>query len=149
MKNILEANTKVEVLARIKVLTESSTAKWGKMNVNQMIVHCTDQIRMTSGEVKTADTSTFFSRTFMKFMAMRVKAPKGKVETLPEVSQEISGTKPIGFEADRDTLLVKLEEFLNASGPFHAHGFFGDFTKEQWARMIYQHLDHHLEQFGA
>ena len=31
----------------------------------------------------------------------------------------------------------------------HAHTFFGPLTPEEWARLMYKHLDHHLRQFGV
>jgi transposase InsO family protein len=29
----------------------------------------------------------------------------------------------------------------------HPHFFFGPLTPEEWAALMYQHLDHHLRQF--
>jgi hypothetical protein len=40
-----------------------------------------------------------------------------------------------------------------ASGPAgctnHPHSFFGRLTPEEWAILMYKHLDHHLRQFGV
>jgi hypothetical protein len=33
--------------------------------------------------------------------------------------------------------------------PAQAHSFFGRLTPEEWATLMYKHLDHHLRQFGA
>ncbi|WP_424351099.1 DUF1569 domain-containing protein [Lutimonas sp.] len=29
------------------------------------------------------------------------------------------------------------------------HPFFGELNREEWARLVYKHLDHHLKQFGG
>ena len=31
----------------------------------------------------------------------------------------------------------------------HPHSFFGRLTPEEWAVLMYKHLDHHLRQFGV
>ena len=31
----------------------------------------------------------------------------------------------------------------------HPHTFFGPLTPDEWARLMYKHLDHHLRQFGV
>jgi hypothetical protein len=40
-----------------------------------------------------------------------------------------------------------------AAGPqgctTHPHAFFGSLTPDEWAILMYKHLDHHLRQFGA
>jgi hypothetical protein len=40
-----------------------------------------------------------------------------------------------------------------AAGPAgctaHPHAFFGSLAPDQWAILMYKHLDHHLRQFGA
>jgi LPS sulfotransferase NodH len=31
----------------------------------------------------------------------------------------------------------------------HPHSFFGQLTPDEWAILMYKHLDHHLRQFGV
>ncbi len=31
----------------------------------------------------------------------------------------------------------------------HPHSFFGRLTPDEWAILMYKHLDHHLRQFGV
>ena len=31
----------------------------------------------------------------------------------------------------------------------HPHTFFGPMTPDEWAILMYKHVDHHLRQFGA
>ena len=41
MKTILDQTTRDQLLRRIDTLNENSKPKWGKMNVYQMLKHCT------------------------------------------------------------------------------------------------------------
>ena len=56
------------------------------------------------------------------------------------------------FETEKRELTDLLKQFNNA-GPDKVgrfpHPMFGSFTKEQWGKSMYKHLDHHLMQFGA
>ena len=49
--------------------------------------------------------------------------------------------------------LVGLIDRYTTGGPGvctkHPHFFFGPLTPEEWAALMYQHLDHHLRQFGV
>jgi len=39
---------------------------------------------------------------------------------------------------------------LHSSGCVaHPHSFFGRMTPDEWAVLMYKHVDHHLRQFGA
>ena len=51
------------------------------------------------------------------------------------------------------TRLARLVDRFTAGGraacTTPTHPFFGRLTPEQWAELMYKHLDHHLRQFGA
>ena len=56
------------------------------------------------------------------------------------------------FEVERQRLCESIDRFA-AGGPgictTHPHFFFGPLTPVEWATLMYQHLDHHLRQFGV
>jgi hypothetical protein len=56
------------------------------------------------------------------------------------------------FETERKRLSTLISRFA-AVGPAgctaHPHAFFGSLTPDEWAVLMYKHLDHHLRQFGA
>jgi hypothetical protein len=56
------------------------------------------------------------------------------------------------FVVERQALRESIDRFAK-SGPAactkHPHFFFGPLTPEEWAVLMYQHLDHHLRQFGV
>ena len=152
MKSIFISEDLESILARIEKLEPESEHLWGIMNVHQAVCHCSDAIRMDLGELLVPDVSNFFSRTFIKWLAMRSeRIPKGS-PTGRELDQvKGGGTAPTTFEQDRAGLKKLIEEF--GSKPidfkFAAHPFFGKLTRKQLGEHSYKHLDHHLRQFGC
>ena len=153
MKNILNTNNREEIFSRISILKETDNALWGKMNVNEMLCHIADQVRVAINQIKVKDFSNFFTRIIAsKLVLFGMPAPKGKVKTFPEIDLEKgNGTKPTSFENDRTLLKKIVSDFLEKDSSFNyqAHGAFGPFSREQWGRIIYLHFDYHLKQFGV
>ena len=52
MKSIFNIETENEIIERIKTLTPENKALWGKMNVYQMVKHCTLCEDMYLGKLK-------------------------------------------------------------------------------------------------
>ena len=151
-KTVLDAEALSAIRERIGKIKPDSQRLWGKMNAAECLCHMADQIRMTLGHLPVKDQSTFMSRSLVKMLVMAgMPAPKGKVETAPEINTQLQGTKPTEFEADRRALLGFIEEFLKTSETFRyqVHPFFGTLSRKQWGKLIYTHLDHHLSQFGC
>lgn len=149
MKSIKDPALAEQIIHRVRKITPDSQRIWGKMSPNQMLCHCTDQLRMAFGEIQVKNTSNILSRTIGKFMVLRlVSAPKGKVETLPEINQTNAGTAPTTFEEDQKTLCSYIYRMTRGREKLHPHGMFGKLTESQWQRMAWLHLDHHLRQFG-
>lgn len=151
LKSIINPIYKNEILKRISNLENSDVALWGKMNVNEMICHCSDQIRMGTGITKTDFVGNKLLETVLKqLVLLGMPSPKGKVETVKELKQGVGGTKPTGFEMDRENLknLVNGFEKTYPGEEIIIHPAFGKMNKKQWGRLIYVHTDHHLKQFG-
>src|SRR5579871_2039324 len=52
MKNLYERETVNEVISRIDTLQPAATRQWGKMDVAQMMAHCSAAIDMATGRAK-------------------------------------------------------------------------------------------------
>jgi len=56
------------------------------------------------------------------------------------------------LDTERTRLLALIDRFTT-SGPRgctkNPHSFFGLLTPDEWAILMYKHLDHHLRQFGV
>ena len=55
------------------------------------------------------------------------------------------------FVAEKQTLNELIDAFHNRKQQqeWNPHPMFGHFTPEQWGKMQYKHLDHHLKSFGV
>jgi hypothetical protein len=152
MKTILNRKDNDLVVARINSLSEKNDGLWGKMNVNEMICHCTDQIKMAEGKIEIKFVGNFFLTKFMKnLILLGMPAPKGKVKTYKELDQKARGTKPTEFESDRNVLIETIKNFKTEypNNKNVIHPSFGELSLSQWGRLINIHLDHHLRQFGC
>jgi hypothetical protein len=131
---------------RILSVQSNDKAKFGQMNVSQMICHCTDQFRMMFGEIKGLKRQNVDLKK-LKEMAI-------KNETLPTVDgldqAAGGGTKPTVFENDKKLLIDYLKRFTECDENynFSFHPYLGVIGQEQWERLVVQHLDHHLSQFN-
>ena len=65
-------------------------------------------------------------------------------------AKEYKVVEPKQFNSEKATLVSLVEEFYSKKeqSNWPSHPYFGDFTKDQWGKMQYKHLDHHLRQFG-
>ncbi len=138
------------MLARLHSLTAQSPRQWGTMTAPEMICHLTDSFKGVLGELPLGRVDTLFTRTVMKFAALRMPMhwPKGS-PTMPEIDQKRRGTKPTSFARDRDELEAVTRRFLAGIGAMRAHPLFGEMTPRQWRRWAYLHMDHHFRQFGV
>jgi hypothetical protein len=131
---------------RILSVSKDDNAKFGKMNVNQMICHCADQFRMMFGEIEGLHRQNVDAAKLMEMTRNKqtVPSPDGMGQV------EGGGTKPTELESDKNTLLNYLNRFFDADADykFSFHPFFGDLDKVRWERLVIHHLNHHLEQFG-
>ncbi|OIR14363.1 hypothetical protein GALL_48360 [mine drainage metagenome] len=148
MKSIFDKTTRDELINRINLLNESSSAQWGKMNIYQMLKHCTLCEEMYLGKKK-------YKRTFLGYMFGRLglknllkdekpiqrNAPTSPAFKIIEVSGDVLAEKMKWI-----SLMNEYEQFSNNN---FEHWFFGKMTKEQVGYFVYKHTDHHLRQFNC
>lgn len=148
MPTLADPATCESLITRVKRLSPDSRAQWGRMNVAQMIVHCTDAYLSALGEVPCASRSPWIARTWvMKRLMLDVfPFPKG-APTAPEMLARA----PDDWEAEHAKLIAVMRRAQTALPSLHlsAHPFFGPLTSEEWGRLLWKHMDHHLRQFGA
>lgn len=149
MKSLLDKEHHNEILSRLDKLIPESNATWGKMNVAQMLKHVNNTMKIATGEVVIAQPPwhkrVLFS--FFKSMLYNDRPWKQNLPTAPELRVASSDD----FHIEKTALLSSIEKFtsLPFPGGKMKHPVFGNFTKEQWGKMQYKHLDHHLRQFGV
>ena len=149
-RNLFQAERVDEIKSRIQQLRPDSTRQWGKMSVAQMLAHCSAGIEMAVGEIR--PPRALIGRIIgpaVKRVAVRDEEPMRRNSP---TSKELVMTGDFDFESERERLGILIDRFV-AAGPSgctdHPHAFFGPLTPEEWAILMYKHLDHHLRQFGT
>jgi hypothetical protein len=150
MKDLFDAARVEEVKQRIARLRLDSQRQWGKMNAPQALAHCSRGFELASGDLRPP-------RVLIGRIIGPIIKPKvfGNDEPLRRNSPTVKG---LVIQDDRDLAVERarlygvIDRFV-AAGPkgctTHPHSFFGPLTPEQWAILMYKHLDHHLRQFGV
>jgi hypothetical protein len=151
MKNILNEDDKISLIARINNLSKTDKGLWGKMNVNQMVCHITDQLRISTNEIRTTYFGNILKEAVLKRLVLcGMPIPKGKAETAKEIKQGDGGTPPTNLRNDIKSFITQID---NSDSKYKEtqitkHPTFGDMNKKEWARLAYIHIDYHLKQFG-
>lgn len=73
--------------------------------------------------------------------------PKG-AKTPKEMNVATNNFLLTAIEIEKKDLLNYLEK-VKSQDQLYPHPFFGNLNKDEWSRLIYKHLDHHLKQFGS
>ena len=149
MKNLFEPATVAEVVSRIDKLQPSSQRQWGKMDVAQMMAHCSITLDIASGKLNLP--RIFVGRLIAPFLKSIYTNEKPFTRNGP-TGKELVVTGQKDFTREREQLKEKLRRFHEggeAACTRHPHPFFGSLTPYAWSRGMYKHLDHHLRQFGV
>jgi Protein of unknown function (DUF1569) len=150
MKNLFEAAAVEEVKERMALLRPDSERQWGKMNSAQTLAHCSAAMEMAVGD--RTPPRILIGRLLGRF------AKKSMILNEKPMPRNVGTDKSLVVSDERDFVVERqrLREFIDrfaAGGPGactrHPHFFFGPLTPEEWAALMYQHLDHHLRQFRA
>lgn len=150
MKTIFDKTTRDELIARINLLNENSKAQWGKMNIYQMLKHCTlwDGWILGKGEYiyKQVILGRIFGKMALKDMIKNENPLRQNVPTLAELKViEKNGD----VVSEKMKWISLIESYAHYSNPGFIHSFFGKMTEEQIGYLAYKHTDHHLRQFNG
>ena len=148
MKSLLEAEENASFVQRVENLRADSGPEWGKMNVAQMLAHCQKPFLVAAGELK-----------LKRALIGRLLGGWAK-------KKFVDGDAPFGhngptdphflvpgasdFEREKAQLIDLVRKFgEHGAQTRDPHPFFGPMTGEDWDRLMWKHLDHHLRQFGV
>ncbi len=147
MKPVFEPSVKTVILDRIGRLSPQSRPRFGKMNVNQMVVHCTGGIQMLIGELEIPPVKSPFKFAPLRYLIIHVLPwPHGA----PTASELIPPANPGDFAANVQKLKSALERIsAKPDGPFTPHPAFGALKGNDIGVLVARHLHHHLSQFGV
>jgi Protein of unknown function (DUF1569) len=149
VKNLFKQEAVDEVVARIDKLQPATQRLWGKMDVAQMLAHCSMVIDMAAG--RTNPPRMLIGRLLGPLVKPIYTNEKPFSRSSP-TDPKFVVSDPREFVREQEQLKQKIRQFHDGgeSGcTTHPHPFFGTFTPQEWSRGMYKHLDHHLRQFGA
>jgi hypothetical protein len=149
MKNLFEAETVDEMVARIDKLQPATQRQWGKMDVAQMMAHCSAALDMARGQIN--PPRILIGRLIGSFVKPIYTNDKPFSRSSP-TDPKLVVSDQREFLHEQEQLKLKLRHFHEGGEPRctrHPHPFFGSLTPQDWSRGMYKHLDHHLRQFGA
>lgn len=137
------------LLARVRGLSPSARAQWGKMDVAQALAHVSVSLRVALGDAKVK--RGLLGHLFGGLAKGGALGPKPFGKGLPtDASYRVRDPRDFAKEQAE---LVSLVERTARGGPggftTNPHPFFGPLAPAEWDVLLWKHLDHHLRQFGA
>ena len=150
MKTIFDEATRNELIKRVHSLDEHSKAQWGKMNIHQMLKHCTLWDEWILGKNHPVYKQVFIGRLFGK-MALKdvLKDDSPLKRNTPTLSFLGIKEKHGDLAAEKKQWVALIKDYDKFSNPSFIHSFFGKMTREQTGYLVFKHIDHHLRQFMA
>lgn len=150
MKNLYETATVEEVQGRIGRLRLSSERQWGKMNAAQAVAHCALAMEWAVGDSR--PPRMFIGRILGPLVKSKMLRDEAPMRRNAPTTKSLVIADERDFATEQKRLCALIERFAT-TGPkgctTHPHTFFGPLKPEEWATLMYKHLDHHLRQFGV
>jgi hypothetical protein len=153
MKNLFDSVLVEGTKQRILRLCLESERQWGSMTVAQTLAHCTSGMEMAMGVInaKRAPFPANLIGPLIKPLVFRDDEP---IRRNSPSSPELFSADPTQckLESERSRLIAAIDSFASqgaACCSSYPHPFFGPLNPQQWAILMYKHVDHHLRQFGV
>jgi hypothetical protein len=149
MRSITDPAAHASIIARLISITPLTARVWGRMTPAQMLLHCRNQIGLGTGDVSAkamfpSPVQWLAKQTFGFVLPWSRNLP-----TAPEMVAY--GHDGLDFNGEMNALRDSISAFVALPEDAHleGHPIFGKMSKDEWGKIIYKHLDHHLRQFGA
>jgi hypothetical protein len=138
-----------EVKERIARLRSDSERLWGRMNAPQAVAHCSASLEMALGDIR---PRWVLLGRILGGIIKPVVLGNGPMRRNTSTLEGLAVRDERDLQKERPRLYGMIDRFV-AAGPkgcsTHPHSLFGPLTGEEWATLMYKHLDHHLRQFGV
>lgn len=149
MKSLFEREGFDDAMTRIDTLQPASQRQWGKMDVAQMLAHCTGALDMACGRLNLP--RVLIGRVLGPLIRPQFSNERPFSRNSP-TDKKLKISDPRDFGREKEQLKQRIREFHEggeAKCTTHPHPFFGPLTTREWGIGMYKHLDHHLRQFGV
>lgn len=150
LPNIFATEVNQSFINRINKLSPETKAVWGKMNVAQMLAHCSVTYEMIYENKHPAPKG--FMKLMLKFFIKGVVVNEKAYPKSSRTAPAFLITEPKIFEAEKKRLIDYISKTQQLGEAYfdnkESHSF-GKLNKVEWNNMFYKHLNHHLSQFGV
>ena len=149
MRTLFQRDTVITIVGRIYHLTPYKQRLWGKMNVDQMLAHCSVAMQTAIGD-KFFKSNLIFKIIGPIFKSQTTNDKQFKMNSPTNPNFVINSTE--GFEKEQQNLIKLIYQFRDGGEEKctkNPHSFFGKLTATQWSSLMYKHLNNHLTQFGV
>ena len=147
MKSLFEPEAFSEIKERLANLNETSPKQWGKMTPGQMVHHCQGPLNIILEKVDYGFKPNWLAKLFFKKSLYSDKLWRKNLPT----PRQFRETEEKDFAKEKhqlEALIIELSAQRERTD-WKPHPGFGRFTKDQYGKMQYKHLDHHFRQFGV
>jgi hypothetical protein len=133
-------------------LDTDTPGKWGKMNLQQMIEHMSDYVRIASGrtlmEIVTPEDKLPRMRAFLESgKPFPENTPNALMPETPLPVRHVTKAEAVAeLQNELDHFFAVHEQ---ETGRTTANPFFGHLVYEQQVQLLHKHATHHLRQFGV
>ena len=146
MKSFFEDGVYQEICERLDHIKEDTTPLWGKMNAAQMMHHCQMPLNIILEKTDYGVKPNWLINLLFKKSMYNDRLWRKNLPTAPGF--RINDDREFNHEKkELMTLISELNEQRSKS-EWQDHPAFGKLSKDQWGKMQYKHLDHHIRQFG-
>ena len=150
MKHLFDPTRVSEVKERLEQLRPESHRLWGKMNASQALAHCAVPFEWALGDKR--PPRMFVGRIIGGLVKRLALGNDKPIRRNSPTAPDLVVADERDFETERVRLRGLIDRFavVGPSGcSSYPHSFFGRLTPDEWAVLMYKHMDHHLRQFGA
>lgn len=150
MKTLLDAGAADTMTARVMRLSTTSHRHWGTMTVAQAVAHMSGGIEMALGDQR--PPRMVIGRILGLFIKPLVFGNDEPLRRNTPTVKRLCVVDERDLVRERQRLIALITRFTTAGRAgctAHPHGFFGRLTPDEWAILMYKHLDHHLRQYDA
>ena len=149
MRTLFDPDARKAITDRLAALSPTASHQWGKMDVAQMLAHCSAALEVGTGD--RPRKQALIGKVLAPFVRGSVLGDKPFSKNSPTDPTFVI-TDERNFARERERLVGLIARF-SAAGASAAggqmHSFFGRISGEEWGTLMYKHLDHHLGQFGG
>jgi hypothetical protein len=149
-QSIFDLQNRENLIRRIQGITPANTAMWGRMNIYQMLKHCTYWEEWIQGKNEYVYKQELLGKIFGKMALKRmIKDDKPFDKNVPTMAafkvKDLMGD----IESEKLKWISLIRSYEHYSNPGFIHDFFGKMTEEQIGILAFKHSDHHLRQFNS